>query len=500
MKEQGSGGFLKAGRKIPLTKEKFYRNIILEKRPTVPSDKDSEKHAMTDSYFFCGIGGSGMSALARILVRRGARVGGSDRGFDRGQSPEKFAALAAEGITIHPQDGSGPEGYGVLVVSSAVEDSVPDVRAALALGKPILRRAELLARLFNAARGIAIGGTSGKTTVCAMTGWIFAACGLDPVIVNGGIMRNFEDNARAGAGEWFIAETDESDGSIALYDPEISVLNNVTLDHKPLDELRPLFRDFLARARRGIVLNLDDPESAALAREVPGAVTFGIDTPAAALNAIDLETRPGGSACHVDGMKLLLSVPGRHNISNALAALGAAKLAGIETGAALAALQSFRGTARRLEVLGEADGVTVIDDFAHNPDKIAASLATLREFPGRLIVMFQLHGFGPARLLREGIVEAFAKGLGPEDILIMPEIFYAGGSAERTISAKDLTLDVARAGRAARFFETRDEVAAYLEETARAGDRIAIMGARDDTLSDFGRDILKRLAARRNGS
>lgn len=455
-----------------------------------------------ESYFFCGIGGSGMSALARILARRGARVGGSDRSHDRGESPEKFAAFAAEGIALYPQDGSGPkDGYAALVVSSAVEETVPDVRGALESGLPILKRAELLARMFNTARGVAIGGTSGKTTVCAMAGWIFTACGRDPVIVNGGIMRNFNDNARARGGEWFVAETDESDGSIALYIPEIAVVNNITLDHKPIAELRPLFRAFLFRARGGAVLNLDDPESAALASEFPEALTFGIDNPEATLNATGLSPAPGGIAFRLENRTIALRVPGQHNVSNALAAIGAARLAGIPLSDAARALGDFRGTARRLEVLGAESGVTVIDDFAHNPDKIAASLATLREFPGRLLVMFQLHGFGPARLLREGVISAFAQGLGPGDVLLMPEIYYAGGSADRDISARDFTDAVAAAGRAALFFENRTGITAYLTQTAQEGDRIVVMGARDDTLTDFGRDLLTRLAeARRTGS
>lgn len=454
----------------------------------------------TKAFFLCGVGGSGMSALARILVRRGWRIGGSDRSHDRGETPDKFAALAAEGIALFPQDGSGVSAYDTLVVSSAVEETIPDVRAARAAGLPIRRRAEILADLFNAARGVAIGGTSGKTTVCGMTGWIFDRCGLDPVIVNGGIMRNFEDNARAGAGEWFIAETDESDGSIALFTPAIAVLNNLTLDHKPIAALRPLFGDFLTRARSGAVVNIDDPEAAALlsgTRDAPGqTLTFGIENRAATLNATDLRPAPNGVAFRLGDLEVSLPVPGRHNVSNALAALGAARLAGLPLAQSARALRDFRGIARRLETVGTAGGVTVIDDFAHNPDKIAASLAALRESPGRLIVVFQLHGFGPARLLRDGIVNAFIQGLGPLDVLAMPEIFYAGGAADRTLSAGDFVEDVARSGHAALFFPDRSAIRLWLADCAQEGDRIVVMGARDDTLSVFAREVLTTMADR----
>lgn len=449
------------------------------------------------SFFLCGVGGSGMSALARLLVRRGVRVGGSDRGHDRGESPEKFAALAAEGVRIYPQDGSGPAHYDALVVSSAVEDSVPDVRAAHAAGWPVLRRAEVLSRLFNAARGVAVGGTSGKTTTCGMAGWIFRACGQDPVIVNGGIMRNFSDNAVAGTGAWFVAETDESDGSIELFRPEIAILTNATLDHKPLRILRPLFRDFLRRSARGAVVNLDDPESRFLLAEgVPDPLTVSLTDPHADLFASEICPLTAGVSFSVNGQTARLRVPGRHNVSNALAALGAAVKGGVDLGQALQALEGFEGISRRLDVLGSVDGVTVIDDFAHNPDKIAASLQALHETPGRLWVVFQIHGFGPAKLLREGFVHVFAEGLRPDDTLLMPEIFYAGGTADRTVSAKDIINDIRREGRQALSFDTRAEIAAHLLGAVQPGDRIVIMGARDDTLTTFGQDLLQALDGR----
>lgn len=452
------------------------------------------------SYFLCGIGGSGMSALARILSRRGCRVGGSDRNRDRGESPALFEALGAEGIALYPQDGSGVALYDALVVSTAVEETVPDVQAARLAGLPVFRRAEILAGLFNAAKGIGIGGTSGKTTVCAMTAWIFTACGCDPVVVNGGVMRNFDDNVRAGEGAWFIAETDESDGSIACFSPEIAIVTNITLDHKPLEELRLLFDDFLRRARLGCVLNLEDPESAALAARFPAALTFGIDNPAATLNAVALRPGPDATRFRLGGTCIDLPIPGLHNVSNALAAIGAGVLAGLPVAVCAQALEGFRGTARRLERVGEAQGVTVIDDFAHNPDKIAASLRTLRASSGRLIVAFQLHGFGPARLLREGLVQTFARTLEPDDVLLMPEIFYAGGSARRDCSAQEIVQDVARTGKVAHFFSGREAMAEHITQIARSGDRIVVMGARDDTLTAFAQDLLKRIEARKIAS
>jgi len=232
---------------------------------------------------FCGIGGIGMSALAQVLVRRGARVRGSDRGFDTGQNQDRRAALEQLGIEIFPQDGTGVDrSVDVLVVSSAVEPTVPDVKTALALGLPVRRRAEILADLFNRTRGIAVAGTSGKTTVTGMIGHILHATGHSPTVVNGGVMRNAP--AKAGLGNvidgndrvW-VVESDESDGSIELYQPAVGVVANISLDHKPLSELRTLFGDFVERCTEAVVIGGDCAEARQLARAQPRAVTFGID-------------------------------------------------------------------------------------------------------------------------------------------------------------------------------------------------------------------------------
>ncbi|HEX2795175.1 MAG TPA: Mur ligase domain-containing protein, partial [Croceicoccus sp.] len=234
-------------------------------------------------FFFCGIGGSGMLPLACILNARGARIAGSDRSRDQGRTPEKFAWLEAQGIELFPQDGSGVTSADqVLVASAAIEDSVPEVARASELGCLRASRAELLSALFNAApTSIAIGGTSGKSTVTGMTGWIMTRAGTDPTIMNGAVMKNFvaDDvpfaSARTGRGKVFVSEVDESDGSIALYRPSVAVLLNVTLDHKSMDELRDLFGNFLA-ASDVAVINADDPEALALLPRARRALTFGI--------------------------------------------------------------------------------------------------------------------------------------------------------------------------------------------------------------------------------
>jgi UDP-N-acetylmuramate--alanine ligase len=454
------------------------------------------------SYFFCGIGGSGMLPLASIVRAQGAEVAGSDRSLDQGRLAEKFAFLERQGIALFPQDGSGPAAGQILVASAAVEESVPDVAAAARLGLERLTRAELLARLFNAARtGIAVGGTSGKSTVTGMIGWILHQAGRDPTVMNGAVMRNFVTpgtpfaSALVGQSGVFVSEVDESDGSIALYEPDVAVLTNVTLDHKSLDELHGLFRHFLGKAETA-VLNLDDEETRILAGQVAPErlVSFSLENEAAELFGRDISEEPHSIAFTLverGGARfpVRLQVPGRHNIANALAALAAARAAGVTLREGAEALAGFHGLARRFEVAGTRGGVTVIDDFAHNPDKIAATLRTLRAFPGRLLLFFQPHGYGPLKAMKDALIAAFARGMGPEDVLILSDPVYYGGTVAREVGSGDIAAGVRAAGRHAEHIPDRARCGERLAELARPGDRIVVMGARDDSLSAFAREV-----------
>ena len=448
-----------------------------------------------------------MLPLALILRAQGCAVEGSDRSLDQGRLARKFEFLKARGIPLHAQDGSGvTRAEQILVTSAAVEDTVPDVVAARRLGVPMLRRAELLAQLFNAAPlSIAVGGTSGKSTTTGMIGWILEQAGRAPTIMNGAIMKNFMTpeipfaSAAVGSGDIFVSEVDESDGSIALFHPKIAVLNNISLDHKSMDELRALFRAFAAKAKT-VVLNLDNTETKALAAALAAgaASTYSLSDPGADLMANGLDPGPDGIrfAVHArggDGAKVALRMPGTHNVANALAALAAARACGVSLEDAAAALGSFSGIKRRFELVGTANGVTVIDDFAHNPDKIAATLATLHAFPGRVLVLFQPHGYGPLKLMQGALVDCFAEHLAAGDVLVMPEPVYYGGTVKREVTSEDIVRAVAARGRAAFAFKERKACGDKLLALARPGDRIVVMGARDDTLSEFAAELVRGL-------
>jgi len=450
-----------------------------------------------------------MTPLALIIQARGGRVEGSDRALDQGRNSERFEFLRARGLLLHPQDGSGiRRAEQILVTSAAVEETVPDVQAARRIGVPITTRARLLAQLFNdATLGVGVAGTSGKSTTVGMIGWILHCAGRSPTIMNGADMKNFIDvdspfaSVRIGAGDVFVSEVDESDGSIAFFEPRVAVVNNISLDHKSLDELRTLFRGFIAKAQT-VVLNLDNAETAALSVDLkPGqAVTYSLRATQAHLLASSPVPSPTGIAFQVkardtgEAVEVALKVPGLHNVDNALAALSVAKACGVGLAAAAAHLGEFSGIRRRLEVVGTVNEITVIDDFAHNPDKISATLKTMHAFPGRLLLMFQPHGYGPIRLMRHALVDCFTNGLRDEDVLVMPEPIYFGGTVDRSVGSREIICEIERHGRKVFAFPDRSACGDVLVRLARRGDRIVVMGARDDSLSQFAHDLVQRIA------
>lgn len=449
---------------------------------------------------FCGISGSGMSALAQVLKVKGFEVCGSDRSFDQGGDRQNRQALEEIGIRIFPQDGSAVSAdTDCLYVSTAVEDSIPDVRRALQLGVPVMKRSDLLAELFNQAPySVAVGGTSGKTTVTAMIGYILDQAGKAPTVINGGLLKNYLDrrgiaNVIVNDGDICVAEADESDGSIEKYRPYISVVNNITIDHKPIAELQKLFVDFAGKAVKGAVVNLDCTNSACLLKSNNNVVTFSVKNPAADFFASDIRPLTDGVSYVLNGEQFSLKLIGAFNVANALAAIAACSLLGVGYRQAAGILENFLGTKRRLDVIGIKNNVTVIDDFAHNPDKVSASVSALRDYDGRLLIMFQPHGFTPMRLMGRQIMDSFAQTMQKEDMLFIPEIYYAGGAVTRDISSKDLVDYAVSKGVRASFCQTREEAEKAMRTEAHAGDRIVVMGARDNSLPLFCKKILEDL-------
>jgi UDP-N-acetylmuramate--alanine ligase len=453
------------------------------------------------TWFFCGVGGGGMSSIAQVLAAHGHRVIGSDRTYDRVGDVGIYRQLQGLGIILCPQDGSGvTDAIDVLVTSTAVESSIPDVGAAMDLQIPVLRRAQVLADLINgAATSIAVGGTSGKSTVTGMTGHILGVAGLQPTVINGApLLDQMTDaapgNAVCGRRDLVVAEADESDGTIALYDPSVAIVTNITLDHKPLPELRELFGGICQRSQQAAVLSADCPEASALAGLAKHSVTFSVAGRDADVEVEILHNTDRGMMLRCDSVEFELPVAGRHNAANAAAAIAAAGCLGVDLQTAAQALSSFAGIHRRLQYIGMSNGVTVIDDFGHNPDKIAASLDTLTDRYDRVAVLYQPHGFKSTQFLKDGLIQAFVDGLRDGDVVIFPEIYYAGGTVEKTISSAALVAAISDAGRTACFHEERPAAVQDLLSLADSVDCLTVMGARDPSLASLASDVLQRLA------
>jgi UDP-N-acetylmuramate--alanine ligase len=298
-------------------------------------------------------------------------------------------------------------------------------------------------------------------------------------------------NAWVGGSDLLVVEADESDGSLVRYEPATGVVLNLQKDHKEEREVRAMFETFRARCRESFVVG----EGENLVSMRAGALVFGCGE-AATLRGEKIELDAEGSAFTVEGVRYRLPAPGRHNVENALAALAACRAAGLEISDLAGPLARFRGVGRRFQVLGVAGEVTVVDDFAHNPAKIRAALATARlRKPGCILAVYQPHGFGPTRFLKQDLIQAFAESLEPRDHLWLLDIFYAGGTATRDLSSADLAAGIAARGIAAMVAPDRQVLVESIAEAAAPGDLVLVMGARDPSLTELCQDILLALAA-----
>lgn len=439
-------------------------------------------------YFFIGVAGTGMSAIAQYMKAAGHDVSGSDRQFIRGQFNETQDALMAQGISCYPQGAGGlTADIDYVIVSTAIEDSVPEVQVARQLGKPILRRSELLAQLVSSKKTIAVGGTSGKSTTAAMIYEILRAAGYQPSVIGGaGLTRLIREgkigNAAYGEGEWLVIEADESDGSIVNYHPEIGLLLNVDKDHQDIEALMQLFGTF-ANHSRHFITNTSHPLSASLSKGSP----YDIHLPD--------DFMQQGVVVHfsVDDVRFSIQSPGRHTMENAMAAISVARSIGISLQQCADALQQYEGINRRHQILGERNGVVVVDDYAHNPVKCARSIEACQPFSKKLIAWFQPHGYGPTRFLRHDFVEEIAKALRPQDEIWMSEIYYAGGTAVKDISSEDLVNDLNMRGANAFFVANRNQLVDALRPHLEPGTTLLLMGARDPSLDAFAKEVYQAL-------
>ncbi|MBI4656142.1 MAG: UDP-N-acetylmuramate--alanine ligase [Elusimicrobia bacterium] len=460
---------------------------------------------------FTGIGGSGMSALSQICAMESNSVSGSDRDFDIGKNQFLKDKLEKLGIKIFRQDGGGIDRRtDIAVVSTAVEETNPEILKAKYLGIKLIHRSRMLADYVNRFKTIAVGGTSGKSTVVAMIFTILSDAGFSPGLITGGAMlelmeKGFAGNAYKGTSDILVIEADESDGTIAEYRPYLGVILNITNDHKDIPELKRIFSKFAGRCKK-LLLNADDRNLEKLAEhaEFFSAYSGRSQSSRHRLRAMPpcsgkyrISDFKAGSFCSefsIDNVGFFLPLPGMCNAENAAAAVAACAVFGISIEQASRALRKYRGVHRRFQVIGRAGGITVMDDYAHNPAKIKAFLESLHSADARrVIAIYQPQGFAPTRHFRKELVNAFISGLGENDILFMPEIYYAGGAVVKDISSRNLVDDIAAQGRNAFYISERDKITERLMQIAKTGDIIAVMGARDPSLPEFAEKIFKAI-------
>lgn len=447
---------------------------------------------------FSGAAGNGISPLEQIMSLKGYKVYGSDYSFDIGKDVDRKQALQDVGITIIPQDGSGiTDDIEYLCVSAAINETNPDIKVARAKNIPIKYRSDLLQEILSEYKyGIAVGGTAGKTTTTAMIGYVLDVLGKKPCMVNGGALCNFTD--RKGIPNYIyneedicVIEADESDGSIQKYHPFIGIVNNISHDHTSMEKLFEYFSNFASHSEN-LVVNLDCPNASQIKH--PSRKTFSTQNPDADFYASDISTIADGVEYTINGQTYQLQLLGAFNVSNALATIATCSILGISVSDTAKALESFTGIKTRLEKIGTKNNVTVYNDFAHNPSKIEASLSALKSYPGRVIAMYQPHTPFSAVNTGNEMAAAIAKVLDKDDIMILQEI-YELTPQDIGITSDNIVKEIKKNGHEqALFLPYKDDTRKFVLENVRQGDRIVIMGAHDNSLADFSREILSQIA------
>ena len=400
-----------------------------------------------------GIGGVGMSALAQAFLDAGCSVTGADRslGAGDGRRTPVLAALERQGVRLFPDDGTGVDARtGRVVVSTAVEETNPGLRRARELGIPVTHRAAALAGLLAPRRLVAVAGTCGKSTVTAILGHLLAACGFDPLVVNGAQIVGWDEggarvgSTRKGSGMYAVAEVDESDKSLVAFRPYAAIVTNASADHYSKEEMDEVFDAFVRDMQGPLV---DGRREAVVPSEVARTIPL----------------------------------PGEHNAVNAECALRMARALGADPAALAAAIRTFPGVDRRLQLVGTCSGASVYDDYAHNPEKLHAMLTTLQDaFPKGVAALWRPHGYAPLRKMMDALAEMFRGTLRPQDALLLLPVYDAGGTTDRSLNSDVLAAKLT--GVSVRLVQNLEDAEQVLRTLAPAIGAIVTAGARDPGL------------------
>lgn len=447
-----------------------------------------------DKIHFIGVGGIGMSALAQLFTAAGCEVTGSDRGAENSENQAIIAPLKAQGIKIYPQDGSFIKDItpDYLVYSTAIEDDNPDFMAAPEISK--VHRAEALAAAINLnseQMSIAVTGSCGKTSVTAWLAEALYNLNADPACLNGGLVNTFRasdcaGNYRRGEGKFFVFEADESDKSLLAYQADYALILNMGTDHYSKEELIEVFATFAASARKGVILGQEVYDL--IKERLPNNLNIYIfDT---SVNNYRIES--GTAYAEINGFEVKLPIPGKHNALNAAAVLTTLNILDYNAKEAIPALENFNGVWRRFDNAGtDINGAEVYDDYAHNPEKIASCIRAAHEIAsGKIFAVFQPHGFGPFGFMRDALFAELEKVLCDDDEFILLPPYYAGGTSSFKPTSEEVTASYQQTGNKKYLcYLSRSELKKYLQIKSRQGDIILIMGARDNSLYDYAKDL-----------
>ena len=451
-----------------------------------------------NSFFFIGIAGTGMSAIAQYLQGIGKQIKGSDRMFNEHNKMLIQEQFEAQGIYCHFQDGRGitPE-IDAVIVSTAIEESNIEYQKAQQLGIPIIKRSQLLAAISNSIPTIAIGGTSGKSTTTAMIFHILQTCGKAPSLITGAGLSSLQKlgmpgNAWVGKGNWLVIEADESDGSIINYTPEIGVVLNIDRDHKEFDELLDLFTRFKQNTKSYFIVNQNCKRAKTLSQNIEN--DFGLDN-SAGIYGYNFIQKGFSISFFVKNAQCTIPVLGKHNMENALAALAVSVKAGIPLVDAIHALSSFEGIFRRTQLVGYAaeKNIYVIDDFAHNPSEVVAAISACQNIAPRVIAWFQPHGFGPLKFMHKDLAHELINSLREQDIFCISDVYYAGGTVDKNIAPQIVSENIKNNGKQALYSGKKEDFLTQLPVIIQKNDILLIMGARDPHLDIFAQEVFERI-------
>ncbi len=438
--------------------------------------------------FFSGIAGSGVSAIARFMADKGHEISGSDRAFDDSPAHPLKEAFELSGVSLFRQDGSGiDETLDLAVFSTAVEDGHPELEKAEKLGVRILKRPDFLSGIASSYETIAVSGTSGKSTTSGMLAFVMERLGLSPNFIGGGRVRQFRSstnpgNSMAGNSNTLVIEACESDGTIVNYKPKHSIILNLALDHHSIDETASMFSKLVMNTSGKVVINADDSNLARISSA--GLIYCSVDKPSD-YRAEDVEYKSLSTEFSLRGVRFRLSIPGKYNLYNAVACIALLSEMGVAPDSIASVLPEFRGIERRFDIHLDDGKKIVIDDYAHNPHKIASMMDALSRVSDNVCYIFQPHGFGPTRLMKDEYIKTFQENLRETDRLILLPIYYTGGAAVQDISSNDLAEGIIGLGGKAEAVRGREDLIAGLGNFSV----YVLFGARDETLSGLAGQI-----------